>query len=193
MGYVLGISPYDIFRLTQIACDLAEKQACGVSDVIDRLEMNGDELRPISDPIHFARTARRFRLNRERRLGAPLFRDPAWDMLLDLLISEADGRNVSVSSLCQGAGVPATTALRHVERLERHGFIIRHDDARDQRRSFVELVPDRKEPLLEFLIEWCREMIRSSGGRAPFQTAKMASARRHETATGDPIHSVFLS
>ena len=192
MRHDLGITPYDIFRLTQAACDLAEKQACGVSDVIDRLEMNGDELQPISDPIHFARTARRFRLSRERRLGAPLFRDPAWDMLLDLLISEADGRNVSITSLCQGAGVPATTALRHLERLERHGFIIRHDDVCDQRRSFVELVPDRKEPLLDLLAEWCREVIRSPGRRTPFRTAQIAP-RRHETATGSPIHSAFLS
>lgn len=187
----LGITPADIFRLSQIACALAEKCACSVSDAIDQIETGKGDLMPQPDPVNFARTSKRFRLNRERKLGAPLFRDPAWDMLLDLLISDAEDRRVSISSLCHGAGVPLTTALRHLDRLEQYGFVIRHDDDRDQRRSFVELAHDRKDELLQFLGEWNRDLLLSSNERSGNAGASLALSQRRTGS--DPLHPVFLS
>lgn len=43
-----------------------------------------------------------------------LFRDPAWDMLLDLTLAHTECRRVSVTSLCIASGVPPTTALRWI-------------------------------------------------------------------------------
>ncbi len=43
-----------------------------------------------------------------------LFGEPAWDILLDLFASEAEHIDVSVSSACLAAGVPATTAHRYL-------------------------------------------------------------------------------
>ncbi len=69
------------------------------------------------------------------------FSDPAWDLLLDLYISELEGRQVAVSSACIATGVPTTTALRCINRLVRAGFLIRTVDPEDARRSIVTLEP----------------------------------------------------
>ena len=47
---------------------------------------------------------------RARLFDAELFGDPAWDMLLDLTAAHGEGAQVSVTSLCIAASVPATTA-----------------------------------------------------------------------------------
>lgn len=69
------------------------------------------------------------------------FADPAWDLLLDLYISELEGRQVAVSSACIATGVPTTTALRCINRLVGTGFLIRTVDPEDARRSIVTLEP----------------------------------------------------
>jgi len=187
-----GMNPSDIFRLMQIVCALAERRACSISDVIDQLEMGSDDIPPSPDPVDFARTAKHFRSSREPTFGAPLFRDPAWDMLLDLLISDADDRRVSISSLCLGSGVPVTTALRHLDRLAQHSFIVRHDDERDHRRSYVEFAQGRKDQLLQFLAEWAREgrlPYRKPSARVVASTPGYRQCQRISAAS----HPVFLS
>lgn len=78
---------------------------------------------------------------RDRFLGAGLFEDPAWDMLLDLFAAELEGVRVSVSSLCIAAAVAPTTALRWIGRLTEAGLLERAPDAADRRRAFVMLSP----------------------------------------------------
>ena len=70
-----------------------------------------------------------------------LFADPAWDMLLDLFAAHLKGKNVSVTSACLAASVPATTALRWVSILEQANLITREKDEADARRVFVRLSP----------------------------------------------------
>ncbi len=77
-----------------------------------------------------------------------LFADPAWDMLVDLYIHHLEGRTVSVSSLCIASAVPATTALRWINRLADDGFVIRSPDPTDARRILVK-VSTRSALLLE--------------------------------------------
>lgn len=97
------------------------------------------------------------RRNREAMLSASgyslSFGEPIWDMLLDLYISESIGRKISVSSLCLAAHVPQTTALRYLgEMLDAH-LVLRVDDPRDLRRSFVELSDDAFELLTRLLAQ----------------------------------------
>jgi len=68
-----------------------------------------------------------------------LFGEPAWDMLLDLLIARERSIKLSVSAVTQGSGSPATTALRYVSVLEKVGLIERATDQNDARRSWVRL------------------------------------------------------
>lgn len=81
---------------------------------------------------------------RSRRLRSTYFRDdlfadPAWDMLLHLLEAEIAQFRTTVSSLCDQAGVPPTTALRWIKKLTDKGMFVRRADPSDGRRVFVEL------------------------------------------------------
>lgn len=79
----------------------------------------------------------RQRRTRERFFPADLFADPAWDMLLDLFAARLERQEVSVSSLCIAAAVPATTALRWIKTLTDAGLFLREADERDGRRIFI--------------------------------------------------------
>jgi hypothetical protein len=86
-----------------------------------------------------ARALLALQTSRGRVVGAALFCDPAWDMLLDLFVATAEDRAVCVSSLCLAANVPVSTAHRWVQALARTGAITRREDPLDRRRVFVEL------------------------------------------------------
>jgi DNA-binding MarR family transcriptional regulator len=65
------------------------------------------------------------------------FGEPSWDMILELYLSACEGQSVDVTSLCRACGVPQTTALRHLDMLERQGLVRREADIADGRRIFV--------------------------------------------------------
>ena len=81
----------------------------------------------------------RIRRMRDELFPAEMFADPAWDMLLDLFAARLEQVQVSVSSLCIAAAVPATTALRWIKTLTDDGTFVRESDPRDGRRVFVAL------------------------------------------------------
>lgn len=93
----------------------------------------------------------RFRRQRNRLFGEDLFGEPAWDILLELYALGASGQKLSVSGACYASGVPLTTALRWVSRLERDGWIYREDDPCDKRRSWLKLCDDTEKRMAEFL------------------------------------------
>jgi DNA-binding MarR family transcriptional regulator len=76
-------------------------------------------------------------MRRTELFGAPLFREPAWDMLLELYSAYERGERLSVSALCYASGVPVTTALRQLRQLEKHGLVQREGDPSDNRRYWV--------------------------------------------------------
>lgn len=79
------------------------------------------------------------RRNRNRFFEEELFADPAWDILLELYAAEIGQQRMTVSSVCTGACVPATTALRWANLLEKKQLIERRSDPRDGRRVFLSL------------------------------------------------------
>lgn len=79
------------------------------------------------------------RASRERYFGPGLFSDPAWDMLLELFACELAASLISVSSLCIASNAPPSTAMRHIQHLERDGWIVRRPDPEDGRRYWMEL------------------------------------------------------
>jgi DNA-binding MarR family transcriptional regulator len=90
-------------------------------------------------PASHVRAILRARRAREELIGADLFADPAWDMLLDLYAADLEQRKVSTSELCIAAAVPATTALRWIEKLVQMNMVTREDDHLDGRRTWVAL------------------------------------------------------
>lgn len=92
----------------------------------------------MADPrsVRLTLNARRVR---EAVFGADLFADPAWDILLEAYACTLSQRRTSVTDLCHAARIPSTTALRWVGKLEQDGWLKRHGDPLDRRRSWVEL------------------------------------------------------
>jgi DNA-binding MarR family transcriptional regulator len=92
-------------------------------------------------------------LYRERRLRdrvfeiPDLFAEPAWDILLGLARAEYEGRQSSVTSLCEVSCVSPTTALRWISRLEEAALIERRGDPRDNRRVFISLTSEGRRKL----------------------------------------------
>lgn len=93
-------------------------------------------------PAKRARAIYKARRFRNSLFSSPdLFGEPAWDILLDLFASEAEGKTVSVSSACIAADVPASTGLRWISVLEENGLLVREKDRFDQRQSLLKLTP----------------------------------------------------
>src|SRR4051812_35709296 len=97
---------------------VADEEQCSYSQAIERLcERNAPN--PSASPERavigeFMSRTHRIRLKRNELLGAPLFREPSFDMLLELFATHERGEEISVTSLCYASGVPPTTALRHL-------------------------------------------------------------------------------
>lgn len=89
----------------------------------------------------------KLRRNRDRFFDSELFADPAWDILLELYAAALAQLRVSVTSLCCGAAVPATTALRWINHLEEKGLITRRPDPIDGRRHFLMLSKEGMEAM----------------------------------------------
>lgn len=113
-----------------------EENASVLADIQARLDdLPAGEVVP---PLVFARRLHRSRMRANDIIGPRIVRDPKWEMLLELFIAHHERRRVSVSSLCHATSAPATTGLRHVEALEKAGFVNRADDPMDARRSWIE-------------------------------------------------------
>lgn len=65
-----------------------------------------------------------------------------WDMMLDLMLARANGRQLSASDLATGAEVPLSSGLRMIAALEQQGYVQRTLDERDRRRSIVRLTDE---------------------------------------------------
>lgn len=79
-----------------------------------------------------------------------LFREPAWDILLELFLGTLKGQRLSVSNACIATNIPESTALRHLRSMEERGYISRTRDEGDRRRIYVELTRDSIERLTQF-------------------------------------------
>ncbi|WP_428334189.1 winged helix DNA-binding protein [Novosphingobium sp.] len=83
------------------------------------------------------------RRERDKRSPLPgLFGEPAWDILLDLFISYAEHKKISIMSAGLAAHASTTTALRWVWALEDAHLVERKLDRSDKRRSYVSLAPE---------------------------------------------------
>lgn len=128
-------------------------QAGRVADALARLEGGGaaDDVPPVSAAQ--VRAIIRSRRSRDRFFRPDIFGEPAWDMLLDLAASAAEGREVAVSSLCIAAAVPTTTALRWIRGLCDAGMFERRNDPLDARRAFISLSDEATAAMARYLAQ----------------------------------------
>ncbi|WP_422059274.1 MarR family winged helix-turn-helix transcriptional regulator [Sphingopyxis sp.] len=76
---------------------------------------------------------------RKSHFGTAQMSGPTWDMMLDLMLANANGRALSASDLATGAAVPLSSGLRMIASLEAMGLAKRSIDERDRRRTIVRL------------------------------------------------------
>jgi len=107
-----------------------------------------------SDLISMSKKIYSMRRKRDKIFGAEgLFADPAWDMLLDLYSVHLSNKQISITSACLAANVPATTGLRWIHVLEDAGLVERVQDTADARRTFVRLTPDAIAKLSKVILD----------------------------------------
>lgn len=84
------------------------------------------------------------RRNRQRWFGehAKVLQDAGWDILLELFLCQEDCRDPSTTSVAYGAGIPLTTALRMMKKLEAIGLIVSHTDLVDLRVRRISMTAD---------------------------------------------------
>jgi len=86
----------------------------------------------------------------EREVATDLFADPAFNILLTLYVSRAEGRDVSTSGACTASGVPTTTALRWINALARRGMVHKRSLPSDRRFTYLELSSETADALERF-------------------------------------------
>ena len=146
MGKTLNFSREDVTRVLDLVTEIASRRGLGPSDAIESLAelalpSGSAQERDEAFTTELVGRIHRIRMKRNTLVGAQLFRDPAWDMLLELFVAHQRSKKLSVSSLCYSSGVPLTTALRQLRRLEAHGLVVREGDGEDTRRCYVEPTP----------------------------------------------------
>jgi DNA-binding MarR family transcriptional regulator len=93
-------------------------------------------------PKNYVPAARRLlvaRQNIAKVMPRNLFRDSAWDVMLELYIGTAEQTDVYVKQAIIASGECPATAMRIIARLEKSGFLCRMGDPSDQRRVVVSL------------------------------------------------------
>lgn len=88
---------------------------------------------------------------RAMAIGGKALGDPAWNILLDLILASLEDRKVAVSSACIVAGVATTTALRLITRMVDDGVLMRVPDENDGRRHFLAIEPTVEQALKNYI------------------------------------------
>lgn len=145
---------------------LRDVDLAAVSQLLDQLvgesaELNGistaafgaDEMTNEQALLRFARLMAVLRQARSKYFSKAMFSGPAWDMLLWLYVSRAEGPRLSVGRLAEMSGAPPTTALRWLEYLEKDKLVCRQANPTDRRSEFVELTQKGRGALESYLAE----------------------------------------
>ncbi|MCW5746912.1 MAG: response regulator [Alphaproteobacteria bacterium] len=101
-----------------------------------------------STQVRWLLQERRYRMARERVMGAGFGDEPGWNMLMELMHARLAAQQVPVSALCAASGVPQTSALRRLSDLMSDGLVVKERDPKDARRIWVSLT-DRAIELIE--------------------------------------------
>ena len=131
---------------------------------LNSLQKQFDELRnrltahPEADAVDeedLGQLAREIVFSRQRRAAvfgsSDLFGEPAWDIFLALYAAQEAQHKLSVTGVCEVAGVPLATGLRWIEKLEKEDWVYRTQDPVDRRRSWLLLTERASNVMGEYL------------------------------------------
>jgi DNA-binding MarR family transcriptional regulator len=108
----------------------------------------GQSVSAVDEPIWcLAQQLLRARTKSGRFFPKDIFRDSAWDMMLELFLAGQKGRHVCVKELALAAEETPASAMRRIDRLQEANLIRRRSDPRDHRRVLVELTEGGNEAM----------------------------------------------
>lgn len=110
--------------------------------------------KPLSAEARLARKLIVARHARGEMLGADLFGEPAWDMLLHLFVAYESGDHLKASALAAAAPVSPSSAERWLRVLEHAGHIVRIGDAADRDAAYIYLVGETARRMRTVLQAW---------------------------------------
>ena len=105
-------------------------------------------------PAQLLSVARRWaeaRRVRDEVFGKSMFLNPGWSILLELFIAGEEGRNVTIKSACVAAGVPQSTALRHIAHLIDVRLAVRAQHPSDARSAYLKLSESGRARMVSFI------------------------------------------
>lgn len=148
-------SPEDLNRLLGIAASVSANRDCQASEAIAFIELavagKTAPARRTKSVGDFATRLLHLRGKRNRLLGADLMRDPALDIMLGLVSADEQQRETCTKALCYDAGLPTTTALRHLDRMEAEGLIKRGTHRDDNRQTLVSMTDERASEMRDLI------------------------------------------
>lgn len=194
MGEHKSLSVGDISRLIELITEVSDRGECSPSEAIDNISR---VVLPHTSTTECRRAAlatfvaqlRKLRTRRNALVGAPLFRDPAWDMVLELFVANERGEELTITSLCYAAEVPLSTGTRQFQRLEEYGLATRKGDCEDTRRFIAK--PTAKAiasvtTIAAMIFDVCESVGALSGASETRETnfPSLAEARARARASG---------
>jgi len=78
----------------------------------------------------------------QRSLPNPIWHEACWVVMLDLFLRRDDPKGVSAKAASLASGLPPSTALRFIEKLEQAGLVTAEWSKDDRRRKILSLTPD---------------------------------------------------
>lgn len=91
------------------------------------------------DLTEFARQLLAGRKQRDLYFDPMLFSNPAWDILLNLYVADAEGKPISVLDSCAASTVPQGVALRWLGYLKQEEMVIEAPDPARPRQTLLRL------------------------------------------------------
>ena len=127
------------------------RQVADLSVALSRALRRSRELRVQScDPGRQERLERALAMVENRRLrnryfSPGMFGEPAWDILLELYVTDTAGSRQSIGRLSKAIGTPVSTAVRWIDYLEKKRLIEREPHPTDRRIIFIQLLDKARE------------------------------------------------
>lgn len=114
-------------NLTRLAAELAE--AARRFDAAADNDTDAEASLDAMTPRQYFSSLLELRRTRERYFGSELFGEPAWDIMLELMLARIDDREILSSQLKSHAGSPAVVTRHYLEALVEAKLVDRFDNA----------------------------------------------------------------
>ena len=108
---------------------------------------------PESGTEDFVRGVIHARRLRFHFLPANLMGEPAWDILLELMLARIERRAVTVTALSEAGGIPGSVTWRWLNLLISQGLVRRQPDPQDPVTELFELEPMAVEAMKQYFDE----------------------------------------